>query len=284
MSELIFSKLLDKVSDASANINSYFDNFDIYNANIYTILNRLPKHNIIFYIFLVLIIFNLIRPYEIKLNHILTFLVCVLLIYYLINKDYSDTNTYIATKKKKLDFLHKIMYNEKDWSYAIEGESSFKPPTLQKKSYLFEDPLLVELLYNCRSYIQYSVSAYVSCLHHCNNVIGLDYESRIGLNAEYYNYEIAVSESKKALNEFQTFTYQLEPLSELSFEIFLKNRTKLHEILNSHLDNMSKLFKEKNKLNDITNRSYPDNFYEMNFQVAPNNTKSKDYISVYNMF
>jgi hypothetical protein len=284
MSEFIFSKLLDKVSDASANINEYFNNFDTYNANIYNILDRLPKHNIVFYIFIVLIIFNLIRPYEIKLNHILTFLICILLIYYLINKDYFNANKFILSKKKKLDFLHKLMFNEKNWSYALEGESSFKPAILTKQTYLFQNPLLVELLFDCRNYIQYNVAAYISCLHHCNNVVGLDYESRIGLNSQYQNYTVAVDESKKALNEFQTIIYQLEPLSELSFKIFLENRTKLHGLLNEHLYNIGVLFKQKNKLRDLDNSVYPDNFFEMNFEVAPNNTGSKGYISTYNMF
>jgi len=284
MSEIIFKRIYDKVNDASANINSYFDNFSIYNANFYEILKNIPKQNIILYLFIGLIIFNLIRPLNIRLNEILTFMVCMLVIYYLIQKDYSEFTTFIKSKKNQLNFLHKLMFDDKGWSFQLENEISFLPNVLKKKSYLYMNPIIVELFYNARKYLEYNPNAYISSLRHCNNVIGFDYETKIGLNREYYNYDTAILESKKALNDFQSFIYSINPLTLQNFPEFLDYQTKLHELLNSHLYNMSILFKEKNKSEDLTVDKRPDNFYDMNFFISADNTKTKDYNSVFDMY
>jgi uncharacterized protein YhhL (DUF1145 family) len=284
MSEIIFKRVIDKINDATANINNYFDNFSIYNANFYEILKNLPKQNIIIYLFLALIIFNLIRPFNIRLNEILTFMVCILVIYYLIQKDYSEFTTYIKSKKNQLNFLHKLMFNDKGWSFQIENEISFQPSILKKKSYLYMNPIIVELFYNARKYLEYNPNAYISSIRHCNNVIGFDYETKIGLNREYYNYDTAVLESKKALNDFQSFIYSIDPLTLQNFPEFLDYQTKLHELLNAHLYNMSILFKQKNKTDDLTVNQRPDNFYDMNFYISPDNTKTRDYNSVFDMY
>lgn len=284
MSELIFKRLYDKVNDATSSINQYFDNFSLYNANFYTTLKNIPKHNIVIYLFIALIIFNLIRPLNIRLNDILTFMVCILVIYYLIQKDYSEFTTYIGTKKNELNFLHKLMFNQKDWSFQIEDEISFLPSILKKKTYLYMNPVLVELFYNARKYVEYNPSAYISSLRHCNNVIGLDYETKIGLNREYYNYDTAILESKKALNDFQSFIYSIDPLTKQNFPQFLDYQTKLHGLLNGHLNNMSILFKQKNKTEELDISKRPDNFYDMNFFISPDNTKTRDYNSVFDMY
>jgi hypothetical protein len=284
MSGIIFKRVIDKINDASSSVIEYFDNFSIYNANFYEILKNIPKQNIVIYLFIALIIFNLIRPLNIRLNEILTFMVCILVIYYLIQKDYSEFTSFIKVKKNQLNFLHKLIFNEKGWSYQIEDEISFQPSILKKKSYLYMNPVIVELFYNARKYVEFNPNAYISSIRHCNNVIGLDYETKIGLNREYYNYDTAVLETKKALNDFQSFIYSIDPLTLQNFPQFLDYQTKLHELLNAHLYNMSILFKEKNKSEELSVDKRPDNFYDMNFFISPDNTKTRDYNSVFDMY
>ena len=113
MSSIIFQNIIDKINTSSNNINSYFNNIDYYNTNIYDIYTKIPKSNIIIYIFIVFIVFNFISRLEIRLNEIMTFLVSIVLIYILFKKDYSEFIKYTNVKKSQLDFLHKLIFNRR---------------------------------------------------------------------------------------------------------------------------------------------------------------------------
>ena len=86
MENIIFKNIYDNINTSTYNINNYFDNIDSYNNNMIDILFKLPKYNLIIYIFIVAIIYNFINRLNIRLNEILTFLFCLLVIYLLIKK------------------------------------------------------------------------------------------------------------------------------------------------------------------------------------------------------
>ena len=90
MDGFIFKNLLNKINNSSDDINTYFKNDDLYNNNIYEILSKIPKYNIIVYIFIIFLIYNFIKKLEIRLNEILVWIICILLIYLLIKKDYTQ--------------------------------------------------------------------------------------------------------------------------------------------------------------------------------------------------
>jgi hypothetical protein len=100
MEDIIFKNVLDNINKTSNNINNYFDNADTYNTNIYDIIKKLPKSNIIIYIFIVFILFNFFARLNIRLNEVLVTLISFVLIYFLIKKDYSDFIEYTQVKKK----------------------------------------------------------------------------------------------------------------------------------------------------------------------------------------
>ena len=281
MDSIIFKNIYDKISSSTSNINSYFDNIDYYNNNIYDILYKIPKYNIIMYIFIVGIIYNFINRLNIRLNEILTFLFCLLIIYLLIKKDYTEFIKYTKYKKSQLNFLHKLIF-DKEWEYAKHNSILIKP-TGGEKSYLYLNPVIVELFYNIREYSQYNISSYINSIIHCNNVIALEYQTKIGLDKEYLNYETAVDETKKALNEINSIVYNL-PLTKLSYNKLRDSIKTLHGLLNNHIKNIGELFKNDNKVNDINMFSMPDNFYDNYFLISPNDTKTSDYNSTYNMY
>ena len=207
MDGFIFKNLLNKINNSSDDINTYFKNDDLYNNNIYEILSKIPKYNIIVYIFIIFLIYNFIKKLEIRLNEILVWIICILLIYLLIKKDYTQFIQYTIVKKNQLEFLHKLMFDDYTWDYEKKNNLLLKPINSNNKSYLYLNPLIVEFFYNIREYSQYNISSYVNSLLHTNNVIGFEYEALIGLNNKYDNYEVAIVESKKALNELNyTFT------------------------------------------------------------------------------
>jgi hypothetical protein len=281
MDNIIFKNIYDKISSSTSNVNSYFDNIDYYNTNMYDILYKIPKYNIIIYIFLIAIIYNFINRLKIRLNEILTFLFCLLIIYLLIKKDYTEFIKYTQYKKSQLNFLHKLIFN-KEWEYAKHNSILIKP-TGGEKSYLYLNPVIVELFYNIREYSQYNISSYINSIIHCNNVIAIEYQSKIGLDKEYMNYEMAIDETKKALNELSSVIYNL-PLTKLSY-IKLKNTVKtLHELLNKHIHVIGELFKNDNKVNDINMFSMPDSFYDDYFLIMANDTNTDEYNSTYNLY
>jgi len=284
MSKLIFNNLLEKISLTSTNLNEYLNNDKLYNNNLYKIIYDLPKNLIVFYILIALIIYFIISRLNIKINEILTFLVCSIVIYFLIQKDYNSFTLFTKKKNEELLFLNKIMMNK---TYKIENNINnnvLESNVIKNnKSYLYLDPLIIDFFYDIRECVKYNISAYTGALKHSNNLIGLEYETTLGLNREYYNYEVAIEESKKALNEFQTLIYTI-PSTIINFNKFQNSLKTLHEILNAHLIKMSLLFQNKNETENITIHSYPDNFYDINFYISSDDTKTKNYISTYNMF
>jgi hypothetical protein len=282
MSSIIFQNIIDKINTSSNNINSYFENSDYYNTNIYDIYTKIPKSNIIIYIFIVFIVFNFISRLKIRLNEIMTFLISIVLIYILFKKDYSEFIKYTNVKKTELDFLHKLVFNDVDIKYA-KLTDIFLKPSGDEKSYLYLNPLIVKLFYNLRNYSQENVSSYVNSIIHCNNVIGLYYQSTIGLNRTYLNYELAIDETKKALNDYNSFIYTIQH-SKKNYNKLDDSIKILHSLLNKHISDMAVIFKNENKMGEMSIDKRPDSFYDMYFKIGENDTKTLDYISVYDVY
>jgi len=216
-----------------------------------------------------------------KNKNSLLFLFCLLIIYLLIKKDYTEFIKYTQYKKSQLNFLHKLIF-DKEWEYAKHNSILIKP-TGGEKSYLYLNPVIVELFYNIREYSQYNISSYINSIIHCNNVIAIEYQCKIGLNREYMNYEMAIDETKKALNELSSVIYNL-PLAKQGY-IKLKYTIKtLHGLLNKHIQVIGELFKNDNKVNDINMFSMPDNFYDNYFLIMANDTYTDEYNSTYNLY
>lgn len=283
MSSIIFQNIIDKINTSSNNINSYFENSDYYNTNIYDIYTKIPKSNIIIYIFIVFIVFNFISRLEIRLNEIMTFLVSVILIYILFKKDYSEFIKYTNVKKSQLDFLHKLIFNDTGVDYAKIADIFFKPAGHNEKSFLYLNPLIVQFFYNLRNYSQLNISSYVNSIIHSNNVIGLSYQSTIGLDRSYLNYELAIDETKKALNSLNSMIYNLHS-TKISYNKLEESIKILHSLLNKHISDMAVIFKNENKMGTMSIDKRPDSFYDMYFKISEDDTKTQDYMSVYNLY
>jgi len=283
MEDIIFKNVLDNINKTSNNLNNYFDNSDYYNNNIYDIIKKLPKYNIIIYIFIVFILFNFFGRLNIRLNEVLVTLVSFVLIYFLIKKDYTEFIQYTHVKKNELNFLHKLMFDKGTWDYERRTNVLVKPLNTSNKSYLYLNPLLVAFFYNIREYSQYNITSYVNSLLHCNNVIGLEYQSKLGLNNTYANYTVAIEETRKALNELNSVIYNL-PSTLVTYNKFDESVKYLHSLLNQHISNMATVFKNQNKHNEMTNQMMPDSFYDDYFLVKADDTKTSEYKSVFNMF
>ena len=283
MEDIIFRNVISNINKSSTNFNNYFDNIDYYNNNIYDIIKKLPKYNIIIYIFIVFILFNFFARLNIRLNEVLVTFISFGLIYFLIKKDYTEFIEYTKVKKNELNFLHKLMFDDNTWDYERKTNVIVKPLNSNNKSFLYLNPLLVQFYYNIREYSQYNISSYIDSLLHSNNVIGLEYQAKLGLNSAYENYTVAIEETKKALNDLNSVIYSL-PSTLVSYNKFDDSIKYLHGLLNQHIRNMALVFKNINKHNDINKETMPDSFYDDYFLISADDTKTDDYKSVFNMF
>jgi len=282
MTEIIFQNVFDKVIKSSNHIQTYFENFDNYNNDFYSILSKIPKYNLLIYILILFLIFHFVLQFNINAGHLFALFISIIVLFLFIRQNYSSFIEYTIDKKMQLKFLHKLMFDDKNVSSARTKDIFIKPMG-EEKSYLYLNDALVQFFFNNRQYSQYNISSYTNSLLHCNNVIALDYQSGLGVNKKYSNYELAVEESKKALNEFQSVVYNI-PHTYQSFNQLNQSMRILQELLNKHIENMELLFKNDNKINDLTIESKPDNFYDHYHNISANDMNDKDYISIFNQY
>jgi hypothetical protein len=281
MTSIIFQNIYDKLNESALNLNYYFDNIDLYNKNIYILFKKLPKYNIIIYIFIIFIIFNFVSRFNIRLNEILSLFISIILIYFLMEKDYTSFILFTNTKKKQLKFLHNLMFDNNNWITITNNYFISKPFNSPEKSYLYLNPLIVQLFYNIKNYSSFNISSYVNSLFHCNNVLGIEYEVSLGLNREYLNYETAQFEKDNALNELCSVIYNIPHADTGKFRSVIKT---LHSLLTSHMYNISQLLKNKNELNPITVDSVPNDLYDIDFFIKKDDTHTPGYMSVFNLY
>ena len=101
--------------------------------------------------------------------------------------------------------------------------------------------------------------------------------------AKEKNYEYGVPYNNKSLNEFSTFIYNA-PLSGETYKKIFSSILVLRSLLTSELEDMNISYKNNNKTEDLTIHSYPDDFYDINFLISPNDVKDINYMPNYNIY
>lgn len=282
MADIILDRFLVNSNNANKKINDFIENKDEYLTNSYKILSTIPNNYKLQYFFIVICIYAFFKNGNIRLNEIFVFLVSVLLIYILSQKNYSDFLKFTNTKNNELKFLNKIMYNGVDTikgdiiDYEISNEQ-------QKKSYLYYSPLIISLMYNLRKYVQYNIKSYSSCLYNINIFLKICFQAN---DLEYNlveNYESLIIRKKKILNELSTLIYSIET-STVTYNKLNDSIILLHKLLNRHIDIISKLFKDKTS-NNINNINYiPPDVFEKHNHTFSNDIQINNFQSSYNIY
>ena len=285
MSSLIFSNYLQNSNDTSKKISEFLDKKDLYIPNIFNVLNTIPRYKIIYYMFIVFFIYAFFRDRTIRLNEIFIFLISVLIIYFLIQKDYVNFIEFTDTKKLQMKFLEKMMFSTNNYEKEIiGGESLTLNDYNTKKSYLYYDSIIVEFYYNIRSFINYDISSYINSLKSTNNVLELSFQSKNLKQRLKENYEEAIIEKNNALNYLSYCTFSI-PINNISYKKYKESINILHQRLNAHIENMSILFKditlERNK-NDLY--YLPKDVFEKDKSVQPNNLVLNNSSLVSNLY
>ena len=280
MSGFIFNNYLERSNNTNKKINEFLDKKDLYIPNIYNILNTIPSNNVLFYFLVTLLIYALFRNMTIRLNEIFIFLVCLLVIYLLVQKDYVNFIKFTDNKKIQMTFLEKILFQNDNFERAIiGGESLTAFDVNNKKSYLYYDPLITEYYYSIREIISHDISSFINSLLHTNNLLRISYQSNILKENLKENYEEAVIEKNKALNFLSYVIFKL-PINDITYNKYRESLNLLHARLNAHIDNMAILFKDiTQEKNDNTLLYMPTDTFEKNNDTQPiNNIKNSSLV------
>jgi hypothetical protein len=284
MSDIIFSKIYNKSYEVMNNINSSIIDNNKFKTDIVDLLFEMPSYYIVIFIFISFIIYFVYSKLEIRLNDILIFLIIVLFFYIMLKANSKVFYNFIKEKDVKLNFLHKLMFDTRNWTNNNTNNNlNVLPSGYFKKSYLYLNPDIIDLYYNVRDYSQYNIEAYVNSLIHTNNLLKLSYESKNLKMNEYGNYTIAIDEMNKSLNEFSTFIYNA-PLTGETYKKIHSSILLLRSLLTSELEDMNIAFKNNNKTENLTIHSRPDDFYDINFLISPNDVKDINYMPNYNIY
>jgi len=270
MSSIIFNNYLKKSNETNKKVNEFLDKKDLYIPNIFNIINTIPSNNVLFYFLLVLVIYAFLRSREIRINDIFIFMVCVLVVYLLIQKDYVNFIQFTDNKKIQIKFLEKLLFNNNSYETAIIGGESLtiNSPNV-KTSYFYYDPIIIEFYYNIREVINYDISSYINSLTHTNNLLKISYQSNILKENLKENYEQAIIEKDKALNFLSYMIFSI-PVNNITYKKYNDSINILHSRLNAHIGNMAILFKDITKQkNDDTSMYLPTDTFEKNNDAQP---------------
>ena len=285
MTDIVLDRFLFNSNDANSKISNFIENKDEYFTDMYKVLSTIPNNYILQYFFIIICIYALFKNRDIRLNDILVFLICFVLIYILSQRNYSNFFKFTQNKSTELKFLNKIMF---DVIKTIKGEigdfNTYETSNLNlKKSYLYYSPLITSLMYNLKAYIQFNIQAYSSCLFHINDFLKLCYQANFLTDSLVENYESLIILKNKALNELSTLTYSINT-STVTFNKLSDSVNLLHELLNRHIDVVSKLFQDRVSY-DMTSDSYiPMDVFEKHVRVMPNDMKTNNYQPSYNLY
>jgi hypothetical protein len=285
MSSFIFNNYLDKSNETNKKVTEFLDKKDLYIPNIYNVLNTIPSNNIIFYFFIVLLIYAFLKNREIRLNEIFIFLICILVIYLLIQKDYVKFLTFTDDKKLQIKFLEKLMFQTNNFETAIIGGESLTELNVNSKiSYLYYDPIIIEFYYNIRDVIKYNMSSFIDSLLHTNNLLRLSYQSNILKENLKENYEQAIIEKKKSLNSLSYLVFSM-PINNILQKKYKDSLDILHTRLNGHINNMAILFKDiTRQKNKDTSFYLPSDTFEKNNETQPFDKDNRKSSLTYDLY
>jgi hypothetical protein len=283
MADIVLDRFLDNTNIANNKISNFIENKDEYFANTYKVLSTIPNNYILQYFFITICVYAFFKNRDIRLNEILVFLICLILVYILSQRNYYDFFKFTQTKRNELKFLDKIMF---DGIKTIKGNISdfnTSDSTTIKKSYLYYDPLIISLMYNLKSYIEYNIQSYSSCLYNINDFLKICQEANDLTYNLLENYESLLILKNKSLNDLSSLIYSIHT-STITYNKLHDSVTLLHELLNRHIEVVSKLFQDKIS-NDINNDNYmPSDVFEKHRFIAANDMKLNNYQPSYNLY
>lgn len=279
MINIIFKRFLSNLNDMAIKTSNKLDRSELSDNNLLNTISVLPKHNIFFYLSLLLIFFVIFRNLEIKLSMILGFLFFGVIAYFLIQKDHNDEVNLMEDNALKLNFLEDVVFNYGGFKIQLNTHDILMKPEMEK-SFLHYNSLIVEIFYNVKSLSQLCMGNYVECIKYCNYVIGLYEDMKIGVNNPFENLSVAKMFYKLAMNSYAAMIHSVvgNPI------IFNDSIPLLQSILLDLIHKMRDICIDHNKKHGLSTMSIPNDKLKEYDVIEDDDTKLQDYNPAFDYF
>ena len=269
---IIFNRYLENIGLFVEKQNILNQDYNINNLNISQKINDINNKNILYYLFIVIVIFLFIDKIKVNLNHIFSLIIIIFVIYYLLNHNLNNQKIYYSTKNKQINFLNKFLINNQvELNYNLDNKLYSK----KYLSYFYLDPFLVDFLYSIKELVNYNSKNYGQVLLNCNNILNIKNDTKLGLNRIEQNYQTAMLEKKKALNSLESIIISI-PNNNV-FDKKLENAVNsLDLILDKHLNYILKIIKINQMDKDYNISNIPLDLLKSESIINPHNNKD-DY-------
>jgi hypothetical protein len=220
------------------------DALDLYNYNqeqkmkktegLYNYIQSITPNEAIIYISVIIVITILIvriSPSPIQLVGIL----CGIgVVYYIISKRDTTLNDYTIAEEKKL-----------------------LSPQLRDTNFFYMDTDLIDLFYDLGDYQFYSNTKFKEVIKHIDNFLHLQTDIENNVHNKGQVYDVMIELKARILNDFHAMVYDLPPQKEI-IDRYQCATTKLHLLINQHLDECRALIKELD--GSLPHDLYPPNY------------------------
>ncbi len=227
------------------------------NSSVYSIVTKLSKENIFKYAIILFIIYAIISRFKLKTQHVVALQLGYLLVTFLLDKDDTNYEKYVHKINYKLNFLNKILLLKKNTNSNETVIIDNNNIILQNnKSYLIENPLIINLLYNIKDYRYYNSSAYRQILININNILKIVNKNAKNNKYTKSNYDLLLQYKNEALNNLHSIIYNLESnsINNKRFQVSLNDLDNLLNLyINRYYNKINKDFDLKKDINITSN-------------------------------
>ena len=285
MFNIILKRFITNINAAMTRFETKMINDKIINISTFQKILLIRRSKVLVYLFIIFIFYIFFKNVNISLSIIFWMLISVIVIGFLIQKDHNDEVNFIKSKEQQLKFLHDLMFSNDQWYRSIYKQNFIIKPE-PGESYLHLNPLLVEFFYNTKEYSQYCITNYIISLFHCNNIVGLLEDSKIGLKNPFQNLTVAQREYKLALNNYESIIHSLPQVNKDSSEgnKFIKAIHILQSILLNMIEKIINNCEEYTSKVGYNIHTIPNNMLEKFKIIQGNDTELMDYMPNFDYF
>ena len=249
-----------------------------YDDNIFEQFKNINHNNLIIFILISLIVFNIFRKFNITFNNVISAIIAFIVIYFLLKNNYYNKKDKIKNNEIQKEFIESLLYENKNW-YSYDDEEHFNIIPNPHYLYIHYRPELLNFFYNNKDFGQYNLKGYLKSISHCNNVVNLYLIIKDNLKNDYQMLELMKIEITKSLNSFESIIHALDDVQSID-----NKSNELQSLLNDIYVSSVKIVINRYNKNDININTKPASILLESLITNPNDTETLEYNSHYNYY
>jgi len=181
--------------------------------NLYTRFFQLTPKNQLILFFLICGVYWIISTSVLQINHLIFIIVVPIIMAAFLLKNESEMKIFDDNQDDKIEILNQMMFDDSSRFQGIYDKQYFLTTVIDKKSYLYLQPEIVEFYFNHREFANYNFAEYKRSLHFMNRYISTliaIQSDKIHYKQIRYIYDEAVEFRKHCLNAWSNIIFGLE--------------------------------------------------------------------------